>query len=113
MSAMAKCVRDSLRAAVWLEAGINPANRGCPCVTTEPRQARRAQQQQCLCRLSTVRDADVILVMRKGQIIERGSHDELTAADGSYAALVKRQLAARGSRASLAAHASSADLLAS
>ena len=39
-------------------------------------------------RLSTVRDADVILVMDQGKIVERGSHDELMARNGFYAALV-------------------------
>lgn len=44
-------------------------------------------------RLSTIRDADVILVMDDGQIVERGAHDELLAADGAYAALYAAQFA--------------------
>ncbi len=43
-------------------------------------------------RLSTVRDADVIVVMDHGQIVESGSHGELMAANGRYAALVHRDL---------------------
>ena len=38
-------------------------------------------------RLSTIRNADVIVVMDKGQVIEQGSHDQLVAKDGYYAAL--------------------------
>ncbi|OEK06896.1 peptidase domain-containing ABC transporter [Roseivirga misakiensis] len=43
-------------------------------------------------RLSTVRDADQILVLDKGQIIETGDHDALVSQKGAYYKLVKNQL---------------------
>lgn len=43
-------------------------------------------------RLSTIRNADVILVMDGGRIVERGSHDELAAGGGAYAELIAQQL---------------------
>jgi ATP-binding cassette, subfamily B, bacterial len=42
-------------------------------------------------RLSTVRDADQILVLEKGSIVERGTHDELVAKGGLYSELYNRQ----------------------
>lgn len=44
-------------------------------------------------RLSTIRDADVILVMESGRIVEKGSHDELLAAEGAYYRLHQSQFA--------------------
>ena len=43
-------------------------------------------------RISTVRDADQIFVLDRGRIVERGSHDELVARGGLYAALYRKQL---------------------
>jgi ATP-binding cassette subfamily B protein len=43
-------------------------------------------------RLSTVRDADQILVLDKGHIVERGTHDELLELGGLYSALVARDV---------------------
>jgi subfamily B ATP-binding cassette protein MsbA len=42
-------------------------------------------------RLSTVRDADVVVAMEDGQALEIGSHDALLAANGLYARLVRSQ----------------------
>ncbi|RYV50571.1 ABC transporter ATP-binding protein [Pengzhenrongella frigida] len=44
-------------------------------------------------RLSTIRDADVILVMEHGAIVEQGTHADLLAANGAYAALYASQFA--------------------
>ncbi len=43
-------------------------------------------------RISTVRSADHILVLAAGRIAERGTHDQLVAADGLYAVLYRKQL---------------------
>ena len=44
-------------------------------------------------RLSTIREADVILVMRDGHIVEQGDHSSLLERDGFYAQLYKSQFA--------------------
>jgi ABC-type multidrug transport system fused ATPase/permease subunit len=41
--------------------------------------------------LSTIREADLILVMEDGMVVERGTHDELIASSGRYATMVVLQ----------------------
>ena len=50
-------------------------------------------------RLSTIRNADVILVMEDGRIVERGAHDDLMVRGGIYAELVAAQMEHEGAAA--------------
>ena len=43
-------------------------------------------------RLSTIRRADTILLMEDGRVIERGTHQELMSAEGTYSKMVRRQM---------------------
>jgi ATP-binding cassette subfamily B multidrug efflux pump len=43
-------------------------------------------------RVSTVRHSDLIIVLREGRIVERGTHDELLALGGYYEDLYQKQL---------------------
>ncbi|MFN8725125.1 MAG: ABCB family ABC transporter ATP-binding protein/permease [Rhodospirillales bacterium] len=56
-------------------------------------------------RLSTVVDADQIVVLDKGQVVERGTHADLLAADGVYAQMWRRQLETREAQARIEAAA--------
>src|SRR5205085_9913677 len=47
-------------------------------------------------RLSTIRRADLILLMEDGRVVERGSHEGLMAARGTYYDMVMRQMASHG-----------------
>lgn len=61
-------------------------------------------------RLSTVVDADEILVLQDGQVAERGSHGQLITADGLYAAMWRRQSeAVAAAEAAAAAQAAAED----
>ena len=46
-------------------------------------------------RLSTIKNADMILVMKDGNIVEKGTHDELLDKDGFYASLYNSQFAGK------------------
>ncbi len=61
-------------------------------------------------RLSTVVDADEILVLQDGQVAERGSHAQLIAADGLYAAMWRRQSEAVAAAEAAAAAQAAAEL---
>lgn len=41
-------------------------------------------------RLQTVRNADSIFVLQKGEVVENGSHDELVRLDGQYKRMIDR-----------------------
>ncbi|HYE02098.1 MAG TPA: ABC transporter ATP-binding protein [Phycisphaerales bacterium] len=91
--AIARAVLADPRILILDEATSNLDSESEALIQTSLRRLMRGRT--CLViahRLSTIRHADLIVVMERGRIIERGTHDELRAAEGRYWEMLMRQI---------------------
>ena len=75
---------------MWINTGVDLViSEECGGLVEEFTEELLAEELVVAHRLSTVRDAEQILVMQHGRIIERGAHEALVRAGGTYARMVR------------------------
>ena len=96
-----QCQRIAIARAIYHQPPVLIFDEATSALDTESERAVKENMDQLLegrtsfviaHRLSTVRDADVILVLEKGRLVEQGTHDELMARQGLYYYLCSQQL---------------------